>query len=357
MCEIEQYKPFLDKLVYEFEKNTFRVLDHESDFDNHSNPIGIINASETILFVVELELSDDEFKYKEYTSKNLRVYPLKQFETVYIKAERYFSILSTDLLKYIKVDLTEDPKETVLSNKITKTISSEEVFESFLYDTIRSPIKALFHGLTGAYTIELISGEKKDTSLLKMKYDDPILTSINEIHEGSITEKNLFFNSKLIRGLYSTDVCYWILNECFKHTFTDSIYEGFGKTLNITNMPHIFDFVMYSSNLWITYFKKAYCILDYDLKINLSEIFIANNEKRYTIIKDPIQNRNKFICKILLNDVKDFIGGSTILNSTINPLNQGEMLIYNTNHTISYEDITFGAAYYMVFFLEIDFNI
>ncbi len=153
------------------------------------------------------------------------------------------------------------------------------------------------------------------------------------------------------------DVCYWILNECFKHKFTDSVYEGFGQTLSITNMPHILDFVLYSSNLWMTYFQKTYQILDYDLKLNLSEIFIASNKEKYTVMKDPISNRKKFICKILLNDTRDFVGGSTILNGTINPLNQGEMIIYNTNHTISYEEITFGVAYYMVFFLEIDFNI
>jgi len=357
MGGIETYKHLLDTLVYEFDESTIRVYDHESEFDNYSKPVGIVNISETPFFVIELEMSDDEFKYKEYTSKMLRVYPLNPSESVYIKAERYFSVLSMTPLKYIKVDLTEDPKEIILSNTITKTIPHNDEFESFLYDTIESSIKTLLGGLTVSSIIELKCLEKRDMNLIKLKYDDPIIHSITEIHDSVITEGNLFFTCKLFRGLYSPDVCYWILNECFKHTFTESIYEGFGETLSITNMPHIFDFVLYSSNLWITYFKRAYNILEYDLKLNVSEIFVANNKEKYTIIKDPISNKKKFICKILLNDNRDFEGGGTIINGNLNSLTQGEMLIYNTNHEIGYEEIRAGISYYMVFFLEIDFNI
>lgn len=355
--------------INEFNQDTitFKIITNELEFDNNEKKsIVIFNHSSDKLCVLISELSDDDFKYKELeNTKILQVCILKENEYVYICKEKYFSVLSLNehLSEFIQITLDDDNKndyEQLFNTNefvlMDKQINCIEDYELILYDTLSSNIKDLCKDLDyGKYKINLLLDNPYDNDLLKMKYSEPLIQSIMELKRGEISETNMFFNNKLIQKLYAVDVCYWILNECFKHNFVESIYEGFGKVLNINQMPHILDYVLYSSDLWVTYFKKLFNITEYDLKINISEIFIANNSEKYNIIKNPLDKKNFFVCKILLNDKIDFKGGNTNINGNSIEIKQCDMLIYNINQMIKYEDITHGMAYYMVFILDIDF--
>ena len=334
---------------------------NETDFDSCETNNFIYNRSDHSLYVLESELTTDQFMYKDLESNVMNLFILQTNEKTMIKKERFFSVLSIeDDINYEMIKTEENESEMTEMTEMTEmkyTIENNEEYESFLYDTQNSSIKNMFKHLnTGNYKITIEKFNKYDMGVLRMKYNDKMIDSIIEINkEKKINENNMFYNNKLIKSIYAIDVCYWIINEALKHTFGDSIYKGFGNTLNITNIPHVMNYVLYSSNLWIIYFKKLYGIDETSLNLNIRDIFIASNSEKYNIIKNDTNKKNGFICKVLLNDTVDFKGGNMSINKNTIELKQGEMLIYNMSHDIVYEDITFGMAYYMCFILEIDF--
>ena len=236
------------------------------------------------------------------------------------------------------------------------------MFEDIIYNTTNEEIMILLKSFINSVEITnntlinivLNIGHNYDVNWLENEYGN-ITFDLLDIIKGNLKETNRFYNNKIVQKMYSLDVCYWIINESIKsNLWKISEKNNYDYIIFVENISHIFNFILFSSKIWMNYFKSLYNIPD-NMNINISEIFIAKNiQKTHNCIySNDEQYVQHFECIIRLNDSLDTNGGSIIVNENMITLQQGDMFIYNSLHKRQDEIILNGEVFYLVFIVNI----
>ena len=183
-----------------------------------------------------------------------------------------------------------------------------------------------------------------------------IVDDILQLSNSNIIDKNNFFyRNKIIKQIFSKDICYWIINESeIYNKWYSSNYYNYELNIKLECLPHVLNFVLFSSNFWLLHFKYVYDIPD-NVKIVFREIFVAKNREKF-IFKENTMDKNYFICNVQLNENVDYQGGEIIIeDSELNGgclLEQGSMIIYHSSKERNDKIISKGEIYMLVFILE-----
>ena len=196
-----------------------------------------------------------------------------------------------------------------------------------------------------------------DYSTLFNKYGIIIDDILQPSNTNTIDEKNRFNRNKIFKNVFSIDVCYWIINESeIYNKWIISNYYNYELSIKVECLPHVLNYVLFSSYFWILHFKEVYNIPD-NIKIAIRDVFVSKNKEKF-IYKDNTIEKNLLVCNVQLNDKIDYIGGEIIIentkNSESNYLNQGDMIIYHSIKERKDEIILKGEIYSLVFIIEFD---
>jgi len=323
--------------------------------------------------VIQSEVDEESYKYKDIQDKNkLSIYIPNNSTFVSINGSNYYTVFSQNQkCYYLKINIWESSKENSLLTdiehienepestiEVEKNIDRNEVFEDIIYNTtecttlIQSLIDNSEITTNTIINIQFIVGHNYDVNKLENEYGD-ITFDLLDIIKGDLKETNRFYNNKFVQKMYSLDVCYWIINECIKSNLWKlSEYNNYDYIINAENISHIFNFIIFSSRIWMNYFKSLYNIPD-NMKINISEIFVAKNIQKSHYGYSTEGEKQHFECIIRLNDIVDTNGGSIIVNENMFTLQQGDMFIYNYLHKRQDEIIVSGEVFYVVFIVHL----
>jgi hypothetical protein len=121
------------------------------------------------------------------------------------------------------------------------------------------------------------------------------------------SEQRLF-----IKNFYNEDVCSWILNETIEysktHGWKTNRHDSYPTTdIEISNIPHVFKFILNSFYTRINKLIKNYYNLNYDLHI--FDGFIVKYEYNKQNFLDKHKDGSIITFSLLLNSNKSFLGG------------------------------------------------
>jgi hypothetical protein len=344
--------------------------------------------------VIFTNISEENYKYKEIENSNTfsTIIP-KKMTHVYFDSSKYYGFFNVNnennnLLEkpfsYIKINVWNDLLSNLSStdeNKIfrpfykgnyisiSRNQRNSELAEEIIYNTNKSyTIFKVLEILKSKMPDKLVDdnviqiilnySNEYNYNYLINEYGK-IVDDIMQIkNDKSLEENNIFSRNKIVQNILPKEICYWIINEaeiCDK--WGDCNYKNYELSIKADCIPHILNFLVYSSNFWLEHFKSIYNIPK-NMNVNINDIFISKNSKKsnYKNEDSNIENDGYFICNIQLNDKIDFIGGECYFDNLIENkfnLNQGDMLIYNSLKNIKYEDIIDGESYCLTFILEI----
>ena len=280
-------------------------------------------------------------------------------------------------------DLYEAPRRGADSNfhwyKITHNeknvlkckhhITNSEIHENIIYNTNdETTISTIYTILKNFFTelhqvknkiicLTLSSNAKTNLNFLLSQYGDIINDLMELSNNRTITEKNRFHQNKNIPRILSIDVCHWIINEIEKNdNWVESPYKNYEYNIKAENIPHVFNFLIFVSNYWLTYFKDLYNVPE-KMKINIEDMFVAKNTSNsYKKKSENIENvkNNYFICNIQINDITRFTGGEIYFDNSEEKMkiNQGDLLIFNSSKTPKYNELEDGVSYNLVLVIE-----
>jgi hypothetical protein len=329
--------------------------------------------------IIQTEISQDSYKYKEIPNENnLYIFIPQKNTYVSLHPSKYYGILaSNDICKYLKITLWESELEIPIERQIgfknkyeiikpnefnlEKKLIKNDIFENILYDISNEDSQKLLYNiidetkLTNNSILKILFSVNNnyDLNYMENHYGD-IANDIINILTGELPENNRFYTDKIIRKIYSLDVCYWIINECEKKKWSNSDNKNYYEIIEAETIPHIFNFLIYSSNLWMLHLKKIFNIYNKNIKINISDIFISRN-LQYPITKNIKNENSHLVCIVKINDTLDHNGGEIIVNNNKYNLMQGDMLIYHSLKNRQDVNIINGVIYYLVFYIEIGF--
>ena len=251
---------------------------------------------------------------------------------------------------------------TLNKNIINNNINDEILYNTNENDTINKIYNILYGHATNLkqytmFNLNFKINNNLDYSTLFNKYGIIIDDILQPSNTNTIDEKNRFNRNKIFKNVFSIDVCYWIINESeIYNKWIISNYYNYELSIKVECLPHVLNYVLFSSYFWILHFKEVYNIPD-NIKIAIRDVFVSKNKEKF-IYKDNTIEKNLLVCNVQLNDKIDYIGGEIIIentkNSESNYLNQGDMIIYHSIKERKDEIILKGEIYSLVFIIEFD---
>jgi hypothetical protein len=347
-------------------------------------------------------VNSENYKYKEiYSDDNMyailipnnkthivfdatKLYGFFDIQKKYMK-EKVDGSDDSENFFYLKINVLEDtttsPGEPVIEPLSAMTINYDdtnlmkysyyvtncEIHDVILYNTNDEDSLSGIHTILKKTNPEFIknkmiclnfySNTNTNFNFLLTQYGDVINDFLEISNNRTITEKNRFYEKKILPGIISIDVCHWIINESERNdNWVDSSYQNYEYHIKAENIPHVFNFLIFVSNYWLTYFKEIYNIPE-KMKINIEDMFVAKNTNNsYKKKAESIENKknNYFICNIQINDAANFQGGEIYFDNSEEKLklNQGDMLIFNSSKTHNYNELETGTSYNLVLIIE-----
>ena len=273
-----------------------------------------------------------------------------------------------------RAESSEETKITISHNeknvlKCNHHITNSEIHENIIYNTNdETTISTIYTILKNFFTelhqvknkiicLTLSSNTNTNLNFLLSQYGDIINDLMELSNNRTITEKNRFHQNKNIPRILSIDVCHWIINESEKNgSWVESPYKNYEYNIKAENIPHVFNFLIFVSNYWLTYFKDLYNVPE-KMKINIEDMFVAKNTNNsYKKKSENMENvkNNYFICNIQINDITHFTGGEIYFDNSEEKMkiNQGDLLIFNSSKTPNYNELEDGVSYNLVLVIE-----
>lgn len=285
------------------------------------------------------------------------------------------------------------PKEN--TDIIYGNIYQPYIYEKILYDDVIDNLyEQIFSqfvngSICGLIVVNIKNTEKKSIEYLTEKYGLEIARDIypfvcnNTLPSNTPTNatyytnniilpENRFQTNKIIQNLLSTDVCYWIINECHSafggihnislkgecqknNQWETTGYKNYGKTIDLEKIPSVFNFIMFVSNFWLNHIKTMFSISVIELNIKKCFVSKYSFDCPSEINKDEKNTDETFFTlNIQLNDTNDFKGGEIIFDETNKILlKQGDLLLYNGKKERTNGGICSGEKYVLVLFIDI----
>lgn len=258
----------------------------------------------------------------------------------------------------------DEKKQTMFfenNNVLNNEIVDKDLFESILYEN--------YEYINNKDLIQILNSDKNANILIinnfQRKYADyiSIFKKYGDIAEelfpfcnnnnSYLNKNNRFNNNKIFKNFLSHDVCYWIINECEKYNKwsinKNRIFNG--NYLCVECLPHVFNFILFSSNFLLIQVGKIYNIEKYNIELVIKEIFVTKYTKNsYSNRKENISN--SFLClNVQLNSNIDFEGGEIQIDDRI-ILNQGDLLIHNAKALRSNGGVKNGEKYMLTYLID-----
>lgn len=375
----------------------------EYDKENKSSPLFSViipwKLTSKNNFVAVTDLDLETYKYKELPEDTSIVFSsLCEKNYIVIDGTKYCRLVSSSdddvILKInvwksdcvclktdcecIKNDNTlEKEKEKVLltrnCNIIRESIRDGSFYEKFIYDeeletttTInnllsKQTISDNDDNIAKLLIVTMKNQTKYDLSLLSQKYGDEMAKDIFPFVNADVEldKENRFYRNKIVPKILSMDVCYWMINESHKkNEWEQSSNQNFDQTMNIENLPSVFNYIMFVSNFWLDHVKKLYSITN--INLNIREIFIAKytNEHPVVVLNEYNNDETFLSVQVQLNDVVDFRHQGAIRFENENEpddilIQQGDMFVYNGLRPRTNGGITEGEKIVLVFLIDI----
>jgi hypothetical protein len=142
---------------------------------------------------------------------------------------------------------------------------------------------------------------------------------IEEQNKINIFLKNIFVQRVFYDGIYSKNVCDWMIMECEEYARKNNGWNSYSH-ISIDKISSIFNFCLFSFNDIFNKIIKSYCLTD-SAKFSILDIFIAKNGV------DLINDKSVITINIQLNDNED--GGVQFEDGITTFLKQGDLIVYS----------------------------
>jgi len=298
----------------------YEIIDYSSnkmnvDYVNKKYPLFsiIIPNGQCVFTDITMEL----YKFKNIPNENTlyvvdpeeNTYVLYDSSKFYVGRGKKINIWDEDISSNISSDIScniEIKEKTFIESNVNMNL------KKIIYETINFNLKP--GKLINSFTIN-------NYDKLYEKYGDIINDLIPYIENTEVDIKNRFNKMKVLKNVLSKDVCFWIINESEKKTWSDCKYPNYSTCVYIDNIPGVLNYVLFTCQYWIDHVRILY---DMNIKLNIKDIFVAkNNDSQKRIEKC---NDNSFI---ILNIQLNKNNESIIYNDDSIILEQGDMIVYN----------------------------
>lgn len=385
---------YMNKHHIEFYNYSKNNLDIEYNKKTKKSPLksSLLILSEPKNHLLFTNFDIDQYKYKEIPDENyFNIVLCEKNNFISFDSSKYFGFYKSNKYEKNPICLIVNIWDIELSNNILyesnetafiKTIESKNIImntcdkivinESFTekilynYDENNYEINDLI------FNHNKIEEIQKDNNIITIKNfikcnhnEDFLINKYGEISkqiipflnndDNELEETNIFYKNTIIQKTLSTDVCYWIINECEKHNKWEiSKYENYPNYLNLELLPHVFSFIHYLLNGLTTQIRKIYNFENV-FNIKITDLFITRYEKSdYSNIK--MKDNSFLTLNIQLNDKLDYIRGDIFFNEENSiTIEQGDMLIFNGKRKRTRGAVTDGVKYVLV--IMIDFKL
>ena len=178
---------------------------------------------------------------------------------------------------------------------------------------------------------------------------------LEAILEPQLSKTNRFYKNKIIRNMLSMDVCYWILNDCFKlqqDKWVKSMYKNYEYSVQLELFPHILNYILFMMNFWLQEIRKLYGIPS-NLNMNVKELFIAKYSTRH-ILTEFTQDEGFFMINIQLNSESDYANGKIVFQGDEEPIQlcQTDCVVYSGKRSRTPGNVSSGEKYVLSIIIE-----
>jgi hypothetical protein len=198
---------------------------------------------------------------------------------------------------------------------------------------------------------------KKNVNIKKsiIQYGESSTDLLEAILEPKLSITNRFYKNKIIRNMLPTDVCFWILNECFKihpDKWLKPIYANYEYSVNLELFPHILNYILFMMNFWLQEIRKLYGIPS-NLNLNVKELFIAKYSTRHILTKFT-KDEGFIIMNVQLNSESDYVDGQIVFQNDNAPLRlcHSDCVLYNGKRPRTPGNISSGEKYVLVIIID-----
>jgi len=255
-----------------------------------------------------------------------------------------------NIIRYNKYVINNEIHENIIYN------TNEDYTISSVYDILKEKYSQLIRNVV--IYLNLSSNINVNYNYLLNKYGIIVNDILELSSDKNITENNRFYKNKIFQNLISIDVCHWIINETEKNgNWIESSYNNYEYSIKAEEISHVFNYLIFSSNMWIQFLKTKYNVPQ-DMKINIQDIFVAKNtQNSYKKLTKTMIEKNYFVCNVQINDISHVQGGDIYFDKNTEDklkLNQGDMLIYNSCRVHDYDEIEVGTSYNLVLIINFE---
>jgi hypothetical protein len=358
-------------------------IENEDDANPALTIVSFFNEPRIPLFISNV--NEEQHTYKEFPDDNVFILSIPKKNTqISFDGSKCHGIVKNSEQEnplFLKVNVwrnkkvkndivyknngVDEKKQTMFfenNNVLNMEIVNTDLFESILYENYEYTKNKDF--------IEILNCDKNANILIinnfQRKYADyvSIYKKYGDIAEelfpfcnnqcSHLNKKNRFHNNKILTKFLSHDVCYWIINECEKYDKwtinKKKIFNGYYLCLEC--LPHVFNFILFSSHFLLIQIGKIYDIENYNIEFIIKDIFITKYTKNsYSNKKENISD--SFLClNVQLNSNFDFEGGEIHIENDKMVLNQGDMLIHTGKTLRSNGGVKNGEKYMLTYLLD-----
>jgi hypothetical protein len=355
-----------------------------SDYDKKNKNCPVLTIltffSDEPNYIVSTNVDHEMYKYKEILDDNLLaiITPKKHTQIVfnssnyfgiygnsntaplYLKLNLWKNTLPDNCIPYISQINDDNVDQIVFSeiyDKHVEEYSGKNLVDSILYHDNCSSIFENIITKTDKNMIILHSVSKSHIDFIEIKNtygdlsEDIFCFRTKDVI--AIPDTNRFYKNKIMKNMLSTDVCYWIINETEKlHDWTNNLYYNYDKCLILDKLPHVLNFILFVSQFWLIDIRKMYGVQEYNINLNIRDIFVAKYSKISQYVLDHLDN-TFFTLKIQLNNTLDFRGGEYLINGENIRLEQGDALLHSGKKVCNHTNLNEGDKYVLIMFIDI----
>jgi hypothetical protein len=214
-------------------------------------------------------------------------------------------------------------------------------------------------------TLDKNINERKKEDQLKKVYGNRIIEDYNRIlnSKNDITY-NRFIQRFIYKGIYTQDICRFIINECELHAknndgWTTKRHSVYPTTdLPVEAVTSICGIIFQTLETILDKIKLSYELTNSGINFDIKDLFVVKYSDNGQNSLDMHHDGSFISFGILLSDVNNFEGGGTYFEDGLTTrLDQGDILIHSGLIKHSGLKVTKGTRYILVGFVNITFTL
>jgi len=269
--------------------------------------------------------------------------------------ERLILKMNIWITKPLNIPFFVDNSEQTISKNIKIIDKIEELDNNIIIEDDHID-NYFFENMLYKHNLKL---NNKIYEIIKQKSDilDFLITSKNDKNDKNYKNdkilidisKTKFIQRFLFKKFYENFICNYILNQSILiFNKNNENNENNENIIEIDKIPNIMSLILTSFQIIIENIKKSYGIRN-NVSYNIEKLFIIN---RSSLINEQLHDSSLITVNILLSS--KFDGGHLQFDDELEYfLEQGDMIIFNSNHKPLYQPIISGNQYILVGLINI----